>query len=307
MTARQKWSLLVLSITAAVATVVPAALVWDQLPDSIATHWDLSGNPNGHMPPSVLFIGVLVVLVAVTWSVWGASRRIPAEARSFIAGAAGFGGLMFTLLWLTFEINRGVADWTAAGGFTVIHLVVVIAAALMAGTIGWIAAGPAVPLAPGHHPHANGPVIPVAPGTDPVWSGRGRGPVIIVIGVVLVGIAVAVWSAVSLLLVVAAIPVMVFSEVRTTVSRRGVVVSLGWLGIPHWLVPMADVTGAEVEVVSPLSYGGWGYRARPGARAVVVRGGSSLRIHRSHRPDLVLTVDDAERGASLINGLVAAG
>src|SRR4030067_3201626 len=42
----------------------------------------------------------------------------------------------------------------------------------------------------------------------------------------------------------------------------------------------------------------------PGTRAVVVRGGNPLRIRRADRPDLVLTADDGDRGAGMINGLL---
>jgi len=89
------------------------------------------------------------------------------------------------------------------------------------------------------------------------------------------------------------------------VSQRGVFVSLGWLGAPSWSVPLSDIEAAEVENVAPMSYGGWGYRLRPGVRAIVVRGGDSLRLVRSDRDDLVLTVDDAETGAALVNSLLA--
>jgi hypothetical protein len=143
------------------------------------------------------------------------------------------------------------------------------------------------------------------PSTNPVWSGRGRGTVLIVIGLIMLSIAIALWSVVSLVLLAITLLVLVFSEVRATISSRGVVVSLGWLGIPSWLVPLQTISGAEIEDVSPLAYGGWGYRVRPGARGVIVRGGASLRLSRIDRPDLVLTVDDAERGAGVLNALLA--
>jgi hypothetical protein len=71
------------------------------------------------------------------------------------------------------------------------------------------------------------------------------------------------------------------------------------------MVPMAEITRAEVEDISPMSYGGWGYRIRPGVRAVVVRGGPSLRLVRTDKADLVLTVDDPQTGAGLVNSLLA--
>ena len=53
-----------------------------------------------------------------------------------------------------------------------------------------------------------------------------------------------------------------------------------------------------------MSYGGWGYRVRPGVRAIVIRGGEGLRIGRTNKADLVVTVDDAATGAGLVNALL---
>jgi hypothetical protein len=205
---------------------------------------------------------------------------------------------------VTVNANRGIVDWTEASDFNGLHIVVVFAVAVGLGAVGWWLAGPSAALAQ-ESAHTPGPVAALDPGTSPVWSGRGRGTVLIAIGLVMLGIAVALWGAVSLFLILITVPIFMFSEVRATISQRGVVVSLGWLGIPSWLVPLAAISGAEIEEVSPLAYGGWGYRVRPGVRGIIVRGGPSLRLRRIDRPDLVLTVDDAERGAGILNALVA--
>ncbi|OFW66447.1 MAG: hypothetical protein A2Z12_05315 [Actinobacteria bacterium RBG_16_68_21] len=73
----------------------------------------------------------------------------------------------------------------------------------------------------------------------------------------------------------------------------------------------ADATGSAIPVPIADAEAGYrpgsgeGYRVRPGTRAVVVRGGNPLRIRRADRPDLVLTADDGDRGAGMINGLLA--
>ena len=304
MTNRQKWTITLVPALLMAAIVVPMALAWSELPDSMATHWGFDGAPNGHMAPSMLLLFLAAVFAAIWLGVWGASRRMPLEARSFIAGLVGIGGLLAAVQWFAVDLNRGVTDWAGAGEFNGIHLVVVLAAATVFGTIGWVLAGPAAPIE-GIPPRQAGPLLHLEPGTSAVWSSRGLGIVLIVVGVGLLIAAIAVWSVVSLVLLAVALLVLVFSEVRATVSDAGVIVSLGWLGIPSWLVPLNTITGAEVEDVSPMSYGGWGYRVRPGARGVIVRGGPSLRLRRKDRPDLVLTVDDAERGAGLVNALVA--
>jgi hypothetical protein len=304
MTNRQKWTVTLIPAVLLAAIVLPVALASSDLPDSIATHWGLGGTPNGHMSPSVLVLLVGGIFVSAWLAVWGASRRMPFEARSFIAGLAGIGGLLAAIQWIAVDLNRGIADWVDAGAFNVLHLVLVFAAAIGGGLIGWLLAGSSVAISRDAG-QQTGPMLHLDPGTSAVWSGRGRGTVLIVIGTTLLFAAVAVWGVASLVLLVVALFVMVFSEVRATVSDNGVVVSLGWLGIPSWVVPLDTVTNAEVEDVSPMSYGGWGYRIRPGVRGVIVRGGPSLRLRRKDRPDLVLTVDDAERGAGLVNALIA--
>ena len=70
---------------------------------------------------------------------------------------------------------------------------------------------------------------------------------------------------------------------------------------------MDVIERAEVEQVNPMAYGGWGYRLRPGVRAIVTRGGESLRLVRAEKADLVLTVDDAATGAGVINSMLGVG
>ena len=129
MTNRQKWTVTLVPAVLLAAIVLPIALASSDLPDSIATHWGFGGSPNGHMSPSVLVLLVGGIFVAVWLGVWGASRRMPFEARSFIAGLAGIGGLLVAVQWIAVDLNRGVADWVDAGAFNVLHLVLVFAAA----------------------------------------------------------------------------------------------------------------------------------------------------------------------------------
>jgi len=304
MTRRHQLTLVILPALLFAAIVLPMAMAWSDLPDSIATHWGIDGKPNGHMPPMALLLFIGGIFVAVWMAVTAASRRMAFEARSFISGLAGIGGLLAAVQWISLEANRGVADWTEAAPVEGFDLIIVFVVAIAAGVLGWIVAGAPAPV-PGTDRSAESPLLAVEPGTSPVWSGRGRGTVLIIIGIGLLGAAVVMWSVVSLVLVVAAVVVLLFAEVRATVSQRGVVVALGWLGIPSRLLPLETITGADVEDVSPMSYGGWGYRVRPGTRGIIVRGGPSLRLHRNDRPDLVITVEDAERGAALVNALVA--
>lgn len=299
MTIRHKWFAGPIPALLFAAIVLPIVLSLDDLPNPMASHWGFDGTPNGHMPPMGLLLVLGGIFLAMWIAVWYAARRMPHDARSFVTGLIGVGTLLAVVGWLSVEANRGVAEWAEAGDLTGLGLLAAFGSAALAGTLTWFLAGP--PAATRPDPLVAGPVARIEPGTNPVWSSRGRGTVLIVIGAALIVIGAVLWDLVGLFLAVLSLPVLLFAEVRATVSERGVVVGLGWFGIPSRLIPLSTIAGADVEDVSPMSYGGWGYRVRPGARAVLVRGGPSLRLRRVDRPDLVLTVDDAEAGAALVN------
>jgi len=282
------------------AIVAPFALHWGDLPGPMAVHWDLSGEPNGSLPPAALLSGLGGVFLAVWASVVVTVRRVPGESGSFTAGLFGMGGLLAAIAWLSVLANRGVPDWTAAGPVDWAGLLAVGGATVVPGAIGWWLGGGRT---------APEPVwgeVPRLDVDDPeryVWSGRARNPVLVVGGVALIVAGLVVWGLTAVVLVVVGLLVLGFSEVRVTVGGGGVVIGIGWLGFPSWRVSVEEITGTSVEHVMPMAYGGWGYRIRPGARAVVVRGGTALRLRRRDRPDLVVTVDDAETGAGLVGAI----
>ncbi len=107
--------------------------------------------------------------------------------------------------------------------------------------------------------------------------------------------------------VAALVFVTLCTEVRVTIGRAGLTVAIGPFGYPRQHVALADIADVEVEHVEPLRYGGWGWRWLPRSRAVVVRRGEGLRIHRRGRAPLVVTVDDAQRGAEILAGHLERG
>lgn len=275
---------------------------WSELPDPIAIHWGLDGSPDGSAP-RLLALGFLVlVYVAMAVAVHGAVRRARHEAPSFTAGLFGIGGLLIAVTWLTVNANKGVDNWTEAGDVTLLHILVAVVVAGVLGMVGWlVAGGRQVTVIP------EADAVPALDLIDPqhaVWSGRGVGRLTTAIGVAMLLLGLFVWGWTGVVLIAIAAVALMFASVQVTVSQRGVVVSLGWWGYPNWRVPLGTIGRAEVEQVNPMAYGGWGYRLRPGVRAVVVRGGDALKLVRSQRYDLVYTVDDAETGAGLLNAIV---
>jgi hypothetical protein len=284
--------------------VLPLVLYWGDLPDPMATHWDLGGTPNGSMPPMLLLIVLPAIYVAIHWAVTRVLARTPYEAPSFVAGLFALGALLAGVSWLSVLANRDKATWEVAGEVGLLQSVMAIIPAALMGYVGWqLAGGRSVERTPSHEAT---PALEISEPAAAIWSGRGSGRILQLIGAVLIVIGLATWSWSTLVLIVLGLVVLAFAEVRVTISQRGAVVSLGWLGVPSWTVPIGDISHAEVETVNPMAYGGWGYRLRPGVRAIVTRGGESLRLVRDDKADLVLTVDGAATGAGLLNSMLGA-
>jgi hypothetical protein len=113
----------------------------------------------------------------------------------------------------------------------------------------------------------------------------------------------------GILLGIVGLVLLAVAAVQVVVGPEGITIGLGWWGWPRRQIPFDEIARAEVLHVEPLSYGGWGYRivasrVLTNARAIVVRRGPGIRLVREDRPDLIVTVDDAERGAGLINELL---
>jgi len=281
--------------------VIPVA-AWSSLPDPMASHWGLSGAPDSALPRLGL-VGFNVGIFIVVWAaVARVSRNAPREAAAFLSGLYFTGGLFVTLEWFIVAANRGVGDWRRAGNFGFAAIAVVFAVAIASGWIGWRLAGGSPPRR--RHPAGSRPRTDIVDPQNSVWSGRVGSHWLTLLGVALLVAAPVVWSAASWALGSIGLVTLVFSAVRVTVGPAGVQISMGWLGVPWRRVGLDTIEHAEVEVVEPMSYGGWGYRVRPGVRAIVVRRGPAIRLVRIDKADLVVTVDDAEVGAGLVNGLI---
>lgn len=287
------------------AMVAPFALYWGDLPNPMASHWDISGTPDGAMPPIVLLLILAGLYVAIHWAVTRVLARTPGEAPSFVAGLFFLGALLAGVSWLSVLANRDRTTWEAADSVGLLQILIATLAALVVGYLGWqIAGGRSVERTPSGE---SAPALDIGEPTAAIWSGRGAGRILQVVGSILIVVGLATWSWSTIVLILLGLLVLAFAEVRATVSQKGVVVSLGWVGIPSWTVPIGSISHAEIETVNPMAYGGWGYRLRPGVRAIITRGGGALRLVREDKADLVLTVDDAVTGAGLINSMLGAG
>ena len=297
---------LVVPVLAVLAAVVLPLLAWPRLPDPIAIHWGLDGRPDGSAPlvVDVALFAVLTVLIALLPLV-AVVRAHRDAARTMLTLSHGMGAFFALLRWRTLELNLDVTSWEAAGSLTLLDIALLLGLAAPFGFIGWWLGG--------LHPELPRAVREVVPQTLPsdgqlVWVGhqawsvaRVAGPVLILAG----GFTTAVRVAAETLLIggtLVLVGVMLwwFTSITVATGPAGLKVRFGPLGWPAIRVPLAAIEGIEIEEVEPMAYGGWGYRAMPGVRAVVIRRGIGMRVRRAGQPDLVVTVDDAATAAGVL-------
>lgn len=91
-----------------------------------------------------------------------------------------------------------------------------------------------------------------------------------------------------------------FWRITVTVDDHDVVVRYGPWHWPVQRIAMADLTSIEAREISPLHYGGWGYRWVPTRRlsGAILRKGPGLVLHRRDGRTFAVTVDDASAALS---------
>ncbi|RIJ58412.1 DUF1648 domain-containing protein, partial [Clavibacter phaseoli] len=106
-------------------------------------------------------------------------------------------------------------------------------------------------------------------------------------------------------LLVAGLAMLALARVVVTADRRGLRVVSAWTGIPIMRVPLARIESAGWEDVSPGQWGGWGLRVSGRGLAYVTRSGPGLVVRLSGGRARLVTVADADRGAAVLEGLLA--
>ncbi|SEG85082.1 hypothetical protein SAMN05444920_105464 [Nonomuraea solani] len=179
------------------------------------------------------------------------------------------------------------------------------------------------PLAPEGHvpPILEGqapPRLRLTPGRRTVWVGRATNRWLTLVGLVSLAV-IAVVGTLTLLgtlprsAVGATLPpialVFLLTLVTTsvTVGAGGdtVRIGLGPLRLPARRIRLSVIDSAWAEERLPGDVGGWGFRGVPGSATIMLRGGECLVLRYRSGGRLAISVDDAERGASLINALIA--
>lgn len=292
-----------------VLAVVPLVLLWSRLPEPMATHWSLSGDPDASMSRLTVFtvqsgLSLLSAGFAFTWSRPSSTRSAARGAGFTIAvSTAAFFALLSALIVVA---NLDRPDWRQAAVTPLTLIPVVGGSALVALVMARLARtlGPPAATLP-----SEAATVGLRPSERATWVGRASSRCSLpVAGLSLpAGVATSVLSlnpAGAALVVMAGAITATFATVRVAVDRFGVRVAYGPLRWPSTCIEIDRIHRAAAVDVRPRSWGGWGYRGSlrlMGKAAVVVRAGQGLRLDLEGDRFFLVTVDDADVAAGLLN------
>ncbi|MER7767390.1 DUF1648 domain-containing protein [Kitasatospora sp. NPDC096140] len=308
------WAALAWSVGVLALLVALPLAARHRLPDPLATHWG-GRDPDGSMSltgavlvPALLWL-VLVLVSALLQRYCG--ERTPGCGAAALAS----GGVLLTgAQTAVVHANLDRARWQDAAPMG-IEVVLVLLATAAAGVLAWLA-GRRFGARADVLPAAGAPTLDVPEGEEFVWLSWATNPwlqlLAAVLGLVTVagvlaaasGLAGLDWSLV-LPFALPTVAVLVCSSVQARVTARGLTVGFGPFGRParHW--SPADLVSARVEQRTAAQAGGWGYRINGLGTTVMLRGGTCLVVRTRRGTDFAVSVDDAERGAALLNALIA--
>ncbi|MBW8732107.1 MAG: DUF1648 domain-containing protein [Terrabacter sp.] len=250
-------------VVAAVGTALAYA-VRDLVPDPVAVHWGLDGEPDRWQPFGAAVVTAAVITTVMPLALVGLAAVMHRSARGPLAAVAG--GLAVFLGGVLFGGLVAQRPGQVAQAFPPQWAVptLVLTAIVAVGLWRWGRTTPPEVTGAREPLPVDAPRLEVMPTTRLAWTGRASlrvGPTVALAVVVLLPL---VWVALA---------------------------GLAW----------------GTTTVSPLGdFGGWGWRIGvDGRRGYVTRAGEALVVHRIREPDVVVTVDDADEAAAVLNTLAA--
>lgn len=298
-------------VAMALVAYVPFLLVRSELPDPVASHFDLGGQPNGSMSIGA-FLVVTGALIAIGAGICIVTAfRQPTDGA--LASTGGFlggflGGTGAGIVAATSITQRGLSDWRDADGLGWLILVTIVVGA----ALGALGARFASRLDTGaHRPPATPPAMQLAEGEEAVWVATARSTSMLLGGWagVVVGATIAVLSSwpVGLIVIAASVPIIMLSTFRVRADRRGLRIRYGCLPWPATTVDVTSIERATEIDVRPIEWGGWGYRGSlklMRRAALVHRAGPGIRLDLVEGRVFVVTVDNPGAAVALLNAQV---
>ncbi|GAA2746868.1 hypothetical protein GCM10009868_34000 [Terrabacter aerolatus] len=274
-------------------------------------HWGVDGAPDRYSSFTGAVVTAAALTVAVPLAIIGLGALMHRSARGPVAAIAGglsvaLGGLLFGGLLAQ---RPGQPPQAFPPQWAVPSLVLAVLVGV--GLWRWGRITPPEVTGPRGPLPADAARLDVAPTTRLAWTGRASlptGPALalaVVVALPLVWVALAGLPWVWLLALALGALLAVTLSARVVVDSAGLRVSSA--GFTWSRVPLERVTSATTCTVSPLrEFGGWGWRlAMDGRRGYITRAGEALVVHRVGEPDVVVTVDDADEAAAVLNTLAA--
>ena len=312
MNERTRRAVLGAGIPAAVvgAGLVPYLAYRSELPERVASHFGISGRPDGSMTPQqfLLVVGVLMVLgLGMCVAIALIRRRLQPMVAPTISFVGAFVGALAAGILATTAIGqRGLERWQDA---------TLSPWALILWIGGSVIVGGAAARIASSLPHdgetgrgAVPPTLDLAPGERAFWTSTlsAKWPLLLgpVVLLVALGLTQLVEPWFALVLLVPALAITTFSRIRVTADRSGLQVGYGFLGWPGTSVPLRRIATARAIDVRPTEWGGWGYRGNltlMKRAAVVLRAGPGIRLDLHDGKVFVVTIDDPDIPARLLN------
>ncbi len=288
-------------VLAAIGVTLLSIVMMDELPDQLATHWSGS-TADGFMAVETLAAINSLMILALGLGFVLAAPRMPGrvEARTLTAAGTGLAAFLAVLHIGTLLANRGTDGVDVSFPSATLAAAAVIGLGVAA--LGWRL---------GPDGRGTGPEflasteLTMDTGEAVVWTGAASAERwFLLLPAVMIGFAA--WMAVAgdafaaVTALGAAIAALSLLRVRVSIGAAGVRVRGGPFGLLRTRVPLEQITSVRAEQVEPMAYGGWGYRIKPGVRAITIRSGPGLHIEREGKPDLVITVDGAQEAAGVL-------
>ena len=308
------WTLIV-PVLALAGSLVWVATILPELPDPVAIHFGVDGPDGfGSVWTTLIMLPIVILGFSIVAAIATRSGAVTANAflgRFWSAVVVFFTAVMIAAIAGSLQPQRGLADARDTDGGAVGQIMLLGA---LIGLVLAVIAYLSVPKGSDASVAATSPAtLHLQPSEHAVWRSRARSAAWLRVGipaVVLLTLIVTLlttptpWWVVVLMLLILGVLLSTLLDWTVVVDHTGLrVVSFG--GVFRFRVPLAAVVRADTGALNGLGeFGGYGIRVVPGRFGVITRSGEALLVTRSDRPtQFVVTVDDANTGAALLNGL----
>lgn len=296
--------------------IVTALTVGPKLGSRMASHWSGTGAPDGFAdtwPTFWMFAAIVTGLTAGAIALVVAARTTP-QARMWVGIVVGLAGL--TALAWTASAEATAAAATPEEAVLGARLLLLIPVVGL-GALAFLFVPPAEwqtdSDGDSDDDRRERPTPPLRSGDRLVWSGTtgsawfGAPAAALIAGGILclvAAIATPALIAAATFLLLLGCTLLLLASVRLVVDARGIRLVSTVFRIPLIRVKLDDIDAVSAEQISPLRWGGWGFRISTRGIAYVTRKSEGIVITRRRGADVAITIGDAEQARAAADLLV---